>query len=232
MNAVQEFYNQIQFPGHYTAAGLAYHQDQIKNPYLKIIDQQITKNTSVLDVGCGTGLISNLMAIRHPTSSFTGIDFADSIDYATSFATANKIKNVQFERHDFVNYPVAAKFDVVICQGVLHHITKQQEAITKLKQLVKPNGVLVLGLYHPWGKIVKRFCNIDYKNKTLWQDQEHNPFEDSYTFKQVLQEFPEFSFETAYPYVLDTFIAVPSFFNYRNGGLVTYIFKNHNEIVL
>jgi 2-polyprenyl-3-methyl-5-hydroxy-6-metoxy-1,4-benzoquinol methylase len=140
----------------------------------------------VLDIGCGTGLVSNLMAIRHPTSEFTGIDFADSIDYATRFANENKLGNIKFERHDFTKYSNTTQFDVVICQGVLHHIPNHKTAIKKLDQLVKPNGILILGVYHPWGKIVKKFIDIDYKNDTLFQDQENNPYEDSYNFKQVI----------------------------------------------
>jgi SAM-dependent methyltransferase len=113
----------------------------------------------------------------------------------------------------------------VICQGVLHHIPESAVAVKKLDQLVKPGGTLILGLYHPWGKIVKKFINIDYKNETLFQDQENNPYEDSYNFKQMSEKFSNFRFDTAYPYLLNKFIAIPSFFNYRNGGLVTYILK-------
>jgi len=33
---IKNFYNSNQFPGHYTAQGLLYHNEQIKNLYLKI----------------------------------------------------------------------------------------------------------------------------------------------------------------------------------------------------
>lgn len=232
MSNVKSFYDDLQFPGHYTLSGLDYHSPKIKNPYLKIINAQLDNNISVLDVGCGTGLITNLFARKYPTSNFTGIDFADSINYAAKFATVNNITNVEFERHDFTKYPVKQQFDVVVCQGVLHHIPNRKIAIEKLKQLVKPNGTLVLGLYHPWGKIAKKFIDIDYHSEILYQDQENHPFEDAYNFKQVVEEFSNFTFQTAYPYFLNTFIAIPSFFNYRNGGLVTYVLKKNHETIL
>lgn len=225
MNPVKQFYDQLQFPGHYTIDGLNYHINQVKNPYLKLIDRYIEDGVSVIDVGCGTGLISNLFALKYPTAQFTAIDFANSVIYGRNFARQNKIKNVKFERADITKYAVKKQYDIVICQGVLHHIPDIELARSKLDQLVKPGGKLILGLYHPWGKILKKFYNINYKNSILYKDQEHNPYERAYNFSQVKSMFPGYDFETAYPYLLNKFIAMPSFFNYRNGGLVTYILE-------
>ena len=80
MNEVKEFYDQLQFPGKYTIAGLDYHSPRIRNTYLKIIDDHLCNGISVLDVGCGTGLITNLFARRY-NSQFVCIDFANSVDY-------------------------------------------------------------------------------------------------------------------------------------------------------
>jgi 2-polyprenyl-3-methyl-5-hydroxy-6-metoxy-1,4-benzoquinol methylase len=227
--SINHFYNQIQFPGHYAWEDLELQSQYLTNPYLKFIDRHLTGQQSVLDVGCGTGLISNLMSIRHPTSNFVGIDFADSIDYAVNFAVLNSIKNVQFCRNDFTQYPVTSQYDVVICQGVLHHIPESNTAIEKLKQLVKPGGTLILGVYHPWGKILKKFVAIDYNNQILFQDQECNPYERSYKIDQLLKNFSNFKFKTAYPCWFNKFISIPAFFNYRNGGLVTYVLEKYHE---
>lgn len=225
MSQIKEFYSKIQFPGHYTKKQLEYHSPEIKNTYLKIIDSALQPNISVLDVGCGTGLITNLFADKYPTSNFMGIDFSDSVDYAIQYATQHNITNAQFIKQDFSTVEITQKYDVVICQGVLHHMPDYQANIVKLKSLVKENGLLVLGVYHRLGKLAKKWFTIDYKNNILHQDQELNPFETAFNFKEVTDLCYGFKFRAAMPAILNRFVAVPSLFNYKNGGLVTFIFQ-------
>jgi SAM-dependent methyltransferase len=225
MSHVRDFYNQIQFPGHYSQDSLKLQSEYVTNPYLKIIDRHLLNELSVLDVGCGTGLISNLFALRYPGSHFTGVDFANSVDYARDFSKLNIIKNTVFVKQNFLDFEATQQYNRVICQGVLHHIPEAELAINKLKNLVAPGGLLMLGLYHPWGKLLKKYTNINYRNTTLFQDQEQNPYETSYTVKQVQNLFNEFEFVDVYPKALNMFVALPSLFNYRNGGLVTYILE-------
>lgn len=224
---IKNFYNKNQFPGHYTAQGLLYHNEQIKNPYLKIINQYLQSNNQVLDVGCGTGLISNLFATKYPTAQFTSVDFSDGIDYAKDYAKTNNIKNVKYLKKDFLEFKVSTQYDVVICQGVLHHIPEYNKAIEKIKLLIKPSGILILGLYHPGGKILKKMFNLDYKNKILKVDQELVPYETSFLCGKVKQMFNEYKLINSYPQITPL-TAIKSIFNYRNGGLITYVFKNYD----
>lgn len=227
MSDIKQFYDQLQFPGHYTIDGLNYHKNQVRNPYLKLIDRHIEDGLTVLDAGCGTGLISNLFALRYPLAQFTAIDFANGVIYGRNFARIQGIKNVKFERADITNYTERRQYDLVICQGVLHHIPDSKLAIDKLKKLVKPGGKLILGVYHPWGKIAKRYVKVNYNNEILYQDQELNPYETSYSAKDVRQLFPEFDLIDTVPgkVNIDISIAFMSLFNFKNGGLVTYVLE-------
>ena len=223
-NTISKFYDDIAFPGYYTIEQLDGYGTPIENLYLNAIDQQLGHNQTVLDAGCGTGLTTNLFARRHTTSKFTGVDFAKSVDWATTFAKKNNISNVTYQKCDLTKYTTEENFDVVICQGVLHHIPEYQLALSTLMGRVKDNGTLILGLYHPWGKLVKKLANIDYQSTVLYKDQEQNPFESSFTYKQVEQMTPGFKIIQAMPNALNT-VSIPAFFNYRNGGLVIYILK-------
>ena len=226
MNAVKQFYDQLQFPGTYTLAGLDYHSPKIRNPYLKIIDQQLYPGCSVLDVGCGTGLISNLFARKYPDSQFIGIDFADSVNYAVDFSHTHAINNVQFAQQDLLHYTTAEQYNVVICQGVLHHISDYHFAAAQLMQLVKPGGRLIVSVYHPWGKIAKKIFKINYKNNILYQDQENHPYETTFTPAQIKSMFSKFKLLDVYPSNINISINLQALINYRNGGLTTYTLEN------
>jgi ubiquinone/menaquinone biosynthesis C-methylase UbiE len=227
-NLTKEFYDQICFPGVYTQKSLQYHWPKIRNPYLAVIDSGIKTADTVLDVGCGSGLVTNLFAQKYTDKKFTALDFAAGVDYARQFSIENNIQNTNFVKISFDEFATDQKFDTVVCQGVLHHMPNWKTNINKLKDLVNSGGTLILGLYHPWGKIAKRYGNINYGNDVLQQDQEHNPYETAFSCAQTQQLLrDQFTVYNAYPSTVPAVAAIRSLFNYRNGGLVTSCWKKN-----
>jgi len=221
---IKNFYSNLHFPGRYTWEDLKFYENQgIHNIYLREIDLVMQDNIDVLDVGCGTGLVSNLFANKYK-SNFTAVDFSDSIDYARNFAKKNKIKNVKWVKKDFLLFNPEKKYDVIICCGVLHHIPQYETALAKIKSLLKPNGKLILAVYNPYGKILKRFFKINYNCDILYQDQELNPFELSFNNKQVKTMCKDLEFLSSAPSIANHLVDFLSLTNSENGGLVLYIF--------
>ena len=231
MNLSQQiriFYDQLQFPGHYTRNDLDYHLPQIRNVYLDKINKEIKPEQIVLDVGCGTGLTTNLFALHNNQTNFVGIDFSRSIVYAKDFARQNQIQNVKFLHADLLDYRPGTDYDLVICQGVLHHIPEQIMARDSLKRLVKPEGHLLIGVYHPWGKILKKYLQLNYFGESiLRQDQEMNPFEITYTKRQVRDLFPDFDLVDYFP----KFPPIAALMRSHSGGLSLYKLKRHVQII-
>lgn len=224
---IKGFYDQLNFPGEYSNEDLLYHWPDIKNPFLKLIDNAMVYKSSILDIGCGTGLISNLFAGRYPDKSFIAIDFSDSINFAQNFQKENDIDNVAFTKIDLFDFPDCNVFDLVICRGVLHHIPDTRRAIDKIIRLVQPGGTLILGVYHPLGKILKNFIEIDYQSSILEQDQEHNPFELAFSKTQITNLLPKnFRLIAQWPRWIALHAATNPLSFSRNGGLVCYAFQN------
>jgi 2-polyprenyl-3-methyl-5-hydroxy-6-metoxy-1,4-benzoquinol methylase len=222
---IKKFYSELHFPGRYTWEDISFYNEYgIHNIYLKEIDKVLQHGIDVLDIGCGTGLVSNLFASRYK-SSFTALDFSDSIDYAQKFAKDNSIKNVNWVKKDFLQFNTEKQYDVIICCGVLHHIPKHEQALATMKRLLKPNGILVLAVYNKYGKILKKLFKIDYKSDILYQDQENNPFELSFTNKQVLDMCKDLKFKRSSPSIRNYLVDSLAWTNSKNGGLVLYIFN-------
>jgi 2-polyprenyl-3-methyl-5-hydroxy-6-metoxy-1,4-benzoquinol methylase len=223
---IKEFYSRLHFPGRYTIEDLKFYEEQgIHNIYLREINNYLNDDIEVLDVGCGTGLVSNLFAMKY-NSNFTSIDFSDSVDYAKDFAYKNEIKNVTWIKDDFLNFSTDKKFDVIICCGVLHHIPEHEQALVKMKSMLKEDGILILAVYNRYGKILKRYFKIKYYNEVLYQDQENNPFELSFTHKEVVSMCRDLKFEAVTPGLANSLVDFRALFNSINGGLALYVFRN------
>jgi len=221
MNSIREFYDRHHFPGYYSIEQISKY-DVANNRYVQVIDKYISNNKHILDVGCGTGLLANLFALRYPTSTFTGLDFSTAVNYAKKFSKEHKINNTKFIKKDFFKFDLDTQYDVIIAQSFLTHIADCPGAVKKLKQLLSPNGIILLGVYHPAGKLAKKYIDINYNNDRLKLDQENNPFEVAYTKKQVRCMFNEFKILTVTPSVFTMLVGFVNIFNYKNGGLTIY----------
>lgn len=225
LSKITEFYDKLMFPGPYTADQLSQYDRCPSNQYLKFMFQFLDNNQHVLDAGCGSGLISNVFATRFD-SQFVAVDIANGINYGRQFAKENNINNIKWAQQDLIAFKSRKKFDVIICQGVLHHIPDYHLALNNLKLLLKPGGILLLGVYNPFGKILKKIIKIQYHSKILYKDQEENPFEISFTSGQVKNLCNDMKFLSCVPGLFNRYFSnIISMQNNQNGGLVLYAFQ-------
>jgi SAM-dependent methyltransferase len=88
---------------------------------------------SILDVGCGTGVLLEELHARFPKARFGGVDFADAtveVNRATKPWCA-------FEQLDLGSRALGERFDLVICAEVIEHV---QEGDSALDNLVAMTG--------------------------------------------------------------------------------------------
>ncbi len=108
--------------------------------------------TRVLEVGCGSGWMSNSIA-HHYGADVTAIDFNEGvIAYAQDVSDTMGL-GVRFLTSDLFLYTPDRPYDLVVSLGVLHHTGNCAAAIRRLcREFVLPGGHLLLGLYHAYGR--------------------------------------------------------------------------------
>lgn len=216
---VKNFYSTIKFPGPYTINDLHFYNEYQNNFLKPYVD--VTQNAkNILEVGCGTGYITNLVALQNPKCNIDAIDFADSINFAKRFSAENKIKNIKYHKQNFLKFKPKKKYDCIISNGVLHHIPDLSTAVNLINTIDATN--MVLGVYNSYGKLLKKIVPIQYRNKLLYEDQELAPYETSFTHTEVLSLFPNHRLLSTYPNM--PFVDFKNLYNYKNGGLTIYNF--------
>jgi 2-polyprenyl-3-methyl-5-hydroxy-6-metoxy-1,4-benzoquinol methylase len=103
----------------------------------------------LLVAGCGTGIETLGLATQIVGVRVTAIDLSlSSLAYAQRMANELNVTNVEFKQADILelaDWPES--FDIVYCVGVLMAMRNPQAGLRALLPLVRPGGLLKLGLY-------------------------------------------------------------------------------------
>src|SRR5256714_2615214 len=119
---VRGFYAQAPFPGYPARDSLsALRERASRSAFARSLDAGLPGDASVLEMGCGTGQLSLFLASADRT--VVGADLTRaSLDLAQAASTRFSIAGVTFVETDLRSPGLRKEaFDVVVCNGVLHH---------------------------------------------------------------------------------------------------------------
>jgi 2-polyprenyl-6-hydroxyphenyl methylase/3-demethylubiquinone-9 3-methyltransferase len=114
----------------------------INNTRLEFITQYVPlSNRSILDVGCGGGILSEGMAKRG--GLVTGLDASgEAIQIAIDHAAQNEL-SIRYEHLPIEEFEHDG-FDVITCMEMLEHVHHPEVVMEHCKRLLKPGGFLFL----------------------------------------------------------------------------------------
>lgn len=98
----------------------------------------------ILDLGCGTGQLTERLSMMFPDASVVGVDLSNGmIERAAERLTDDDMSD--FVRADAQHLPlVGQSFDVVTCTESFHWYADQEAAAAELARLVTPGGRVVI----------------------------------------------------------------------------------------
>jgi ubiquinone/menaquinone biosynthesis C-methylase UbiE len=114
----------------------------------------LTKDTMILDAGCGAG--NAVFEMAQNGHKFVGMDYSFGMIHKTlkKFDTNNRPK--VFLQGDVESLPFRnASFDAVICLGVLTYLKNESAALRELYRILKPQGNLILSIVNK-ARIISR----------------------------------------------------------------------------
>jgi SAM-dependent methyltransferase len=126
-------------------------------------DRPVGSVASVLVAGCGTSQAVR-HALRHPAARVVGIDVAErSLEHSRALAARHGVANLELRRVAIEDVgELGARFDHVVCTGVLHHLADPPAGLRQLRDVLAPSGAITLMVYAPYGRVgvsmVREYC--------------------------------------------------------------------------
>jgi trans-aconitate 2-methyltransferase len=137
-------------------------------------------NEQVLDVGCGDGKITALIAARVPQGEVIGVDPShDMISFASAHFSRGTYRNLRFDMADARMLPFKKRFDLVVSFNALHWVPNPSPALRSIHIAIKPGGRAQLRLVTAGEQKSLESVVEDVRKSPRWRGRFHD-FEDPY----------------------------------------------------
>lgn len=129
-----------------TLRGLPRYQEMLA----QIVTALPSSAADILELGCGTGALTGIVAERYPAARVTAIDASASmIEVAKERLASTGVlpsDRIEFEMALFEQLAVApAAYDLVTANMSLHHIADKQPFYASLRAALRTDGAFVFG---------------------------------------------------------------------------------------
>lgn len=120
----------------------------------------INRSGSLLDVGCGNGLLHSNLCFR----DFTSID---AFDYTPEY-----VREAEQKYHNFIDYkvhdackpfPYDKTFDVILCVEVMEHVPSPYLVMENMYNACSEGGICIVSTPNALWYEIKYFNNMKYK---------------------------------------------------------------------
>lgn len=146
---------------------------KLVNPLRRRLIQQanIQPGQRVLDLGCGTGLLTRMVKQSAPEARVTGLDGDEEV--LAIARDKSRGTNIQWDHALAFNMPYQDNsFDVVVSSFVTHHLTSDEKlrAFKEVRRVLRPDGWFHIVDFGPPFNLLTRAQASVMKNLELTAD--------------------------------------------------------------
>lgn len=128
--------------------------------FFKLVD---LKGKDLIEFGCGIFPSSFGLKKKYMPRKYVASDTSNKIlKVAKMNDNRPTYKVIDLEK----NITISKKYDLIILKGVLHHLKKPEKVLVKLKNILKPNGMIIISepnLSSVIGNFLKWFLELFFK---------------------------------------------------------------------
>ena len=109
-----------------------------------LVQSGVQDGMDVLDLACGPGVVSSLLASMVPNGRVIGMDLSEALlQNARQLAKEEKLGNLEFYQGDVYHPELPhGSFDFIYARFLFQHLADPLEALASIRPLLKPGGIL------------------------------------------------------------------------------------------
>lgn len=127
--------------------------------YWEFFIKNVKSEDSVLDIGCGSGVILNKLAPH--VKSVTGIEISDA-NYKKSIESISG-DNIKVIHGDATNFPFEDKFDAIVMSNVLEHIDDRNTFLNCIQKIAPKILIRVPLITRSWLPVFMKNQGFEYR---------------------------------------------------------------------
>ncbi|MEY8347661.1 malonyl-ACP O-methyltransferase BioC [Bacillus cereus] len=122
-------------------------QKKMAQQLLSIMKKHYHKMSSIriLELGCGTGYLTEQLAVSFPNAEIIAIDFAESMIAVAK--TRNHVESVTFRCEDIEHLTLSESFDVIISSATFQWLNDLQTTVKSLYRYLFEGGLLLFSTF-------------------------------------------------------------------------------------
>ncbi|OPH57866.1 malonyl-[acyl-carrier protein] O-methyltransferase BioC [Paenibacillus ferrarius] len=168
--------------------------DQLAHSFIGMKKKDIMDRQSILEIGCGTGTLTEILIKEWPSASITAIDIAPAmITLAEQRVLSPKATNTGTNTMDLLRFLNAdievwapnaptASFDLIVSNACFQWLSNPRQTLGQLRRLLRAGGLLIFTTFGP-----DTFCELHKAFDEVYRAEGMEPQRHGLTFRTTAE---------------------------------------------